>query len=213
MLAARTILASLMWACLCGSGIAQPAVDLALAAPSHKQVLADFLMDYMQVRYPLAPYEGCVLYISVKQQRMYYVVDQEMMAEYVISTSKNGLGCARNSERTPEGLHRIVQKIGAGVPAYGIFRWRHFTGAIADSNVERDDLITSRILWLDGMEPGVNEGGAKDSMERGIYIHGTADEASLGRPSSHGCIRMRNSDVIQLFDHVTLGTLVVILDN
>ena len=155
MLAARTILASLMWACLCGSGIAQPAVDLALAAPSHKQVLADFLMDYMQVRYPLAPYEGCVLYISVKQQRMYYVVDQEMMAEYVISTSKNGLGTMRNSERTPEGLHRIVQKIGAGVPPYGIFRWRHYTGAIADSKVERDDLITSRILWLDGMEPGV----------------------------------------------------------
>jgi lipoprotein-anchoring transpeptidase ErfK/SrfK len=213
MRAARYVLASLAWACLCGSNIAQPAVDLALAAPSHKQVLADFLMEYMRARYPVVPSEGCVLYVSVKQQRMYYVVDQEMMAEYVISTSKNGLGGMRNSERTPEGLHRIVQKIGAGVPPYGIFRWRHFTGAVADSNAERDDLITSRILRLDGLEPGVNEGGAKDSMERGIYIHGTADEASLGRPSSHGCIRMRNSDVIRLFDRVPLGTLVVILDN
>ncbi len=196
-----------------GNGARAQADDLASATPPRKQVLADFLIEWMEARYPGAPSEGCVLYVSVKSQRMYYVRDKELEAEYVISTARNGLGEQANSNRTPQGLHRVVSKIGEGVPAFGIFESRNFTGAIARPDSTRDDLITSRILWLDGLEPGVNKGKGKDSMLRGIYIHGTADEATLGTPSSHGCIRMRNSDIIRLFDQVPLGTLVVILDN
>lgn len=188
-------------------------VDLAMASPSRKQPLADFLIEWMRSRYPGAPVEQDVLYVSVHSQRLYVVVGGEMKAEYVISTSRNGLGTRANSYRTPEGLHRIVRKIGADVPPYGIFENRRFTGAIAGGTADGSDLITSRILWLDGLEPGVNEGGEVDSMQRGIYIHGTGDEPSLGTPSSHGCIRMRNSDVIALFNAVPVGALVVILDN
>lgn len=189
------------------------ALAMAAAAPTHKQVLADFLIEWMQARYPAAHPERRVLYVSVKSQRMYLVVGGAMRSEFTISTARNGLGAARNSNRTPEGLHRVVRKFGDAVPAFGIFRDRKFTGAIASATDGQDDLITSRILWLDGLEPGVNEGGNVDSMERGIYIHGTADEASLGTPSSHGCIRMRNRDVITLYHEVPVGTLVVILDN
>jgi hypothetical protein len=202
-----------VWFALISIAASAQADDLAMATPARKQVLADFLLEWMQVRYPAAPSEGYVLYVSVQSQRMYFVVEGELKAEYVISTARNGLGASRNSNRTPEGLHRVVRKFGEGVPPRGIFKARQFTGEVASGETANDDLITSRILWLDGMEPGVNEGGSVDSMERGIYIHGTADEASLGTPSSHGCIRMRNSDVIALYDRILLGTLVVILDN
>ena len=177
------------------------------------QGLADMLLEYMQARYPAAPSEGCLLYVAVRRQRMYYVVDGVMRNAYVISTSRNGLGGGQDSECTPEGLHRVSEKIGAAVPPFGILQGRQFTGAIAGPDGTDDDLITSRILWLDGMEPGVNKGGGVDSRGRGIYIHGTDDEASLGRPSSHGCIRMRHADIIALFDQVPIGTLVVVLDN
>lgn len=182
-------------------------------APPPKQVLADFLIEWMQARYPAAPSEGYVLYVSVQSQRMYLVVEGRLWEEYPVSTARNGLGETWNSGRTPRGLHRVAAKYGEGVPAFGIFKQRRFTGAFASSQTTGEDLITSRILWLDGMEPGVNQGGNVDSMERGIYIHGTPDETSLGTPGSRGCIRMRNSHVIELFQRVPTGTLVVILDN
>lgn len=187
--------------------------EVSSSAGRPKQLLADFLIEWMEARYPAAPSEGCVLYISVESQRMYFVRDKLMEAEYVISTARNGLGERANSYRTPQGLHRVVAKFGEGVPPFGIFKARQFTGEIATSNDTDSDLITSRILWLDGLEPGINEGSGQDSMTRSIYIHGTNDEASLGTPSSHGCIRMRNSDIIHLFNRVPIGTLVIILDN
>ncbi len=203
-----------LFAHLVAAGLIQAqSTDLAMVQPPRKQVLADFLVEWMEARYPQAAVEGNVLYVSVKSQRMYHVVAGEMKSEFTISTARNGLGEARNSNRTPQGLHRISRKIGQGVPAFGIFKSRSFTGAVAQPGTSNEDLITSRILWLGGMEPGVNEGGTVDSMERGIYIHGTADEANLGTPGSHGCIRMYNADVIRLFDEVPVGTLVVILDN
>lgn len=201
------------WSILIAIAATAQADDLAMASPAHKQPLADLLIEWMQVHYRAAPSEGYVLYVSVKSQRMYFVVEGVMKAEYVISTARNGLGAQMSSNRTPEGLHRVVRKFGEGVPPFGIFKGRQYTGEVATDSTGKDDLITSRILWLDGMEPGLNEGGSVDSMQRGIYIHGTADEASLGTPSSHGCIRMLNSDVIALFDRVLIGTLVVILDN
>jgi hypothetical protein len=94
-----------------------------------------------------------------------------------------------------------------------VFCDRVFGGERATGSAPNADLITTRILWLDGMEPLVNKDGDVDSRTRGIYIHGTPDEISLGHPSSHGCIRMSDADVIALFDHVSVGAPVVILDN
>lgn len=191
---------------------AQSGEDLAADAP-RKQGLADMLMEYLEARYPAAPREGYVLYVSVRSQHLYCVVEGRMWGEYTISTARNGLGFRKNSDRTPTGLHRVVQKIGSAVPPRGILQGRSYTGAIAPPDTLGGDIITSRILWLGGLEPGVNQGGEVDSQDRAIYIHGTADEASLGRPSSHGCIRMANADIVRLFDQVPVGTLVVILDN
>ncbi len=179
-----------------------------------KQALADFLLEYLEVRYQGLDIDGDVLYVSVRSQRMYHVRARQMRKEYVISTSAKGLGGEQDSYCTPTGLHYVRERFGAGLPPWSILKDREPTGEIADSTaVETRDVITSRILWLSGMESGLNEGGNVDSFYRWIYIHGTADERSLGTPSSHGCVRMRNSDVIALFDQVPVGALVVIYDN
>lgn len=181
--------------------------------PHPQQGLADMLLEYLAVKYPTEDIAGDILYVSVARQRMYHIRGGHMLKEYVISTSARGLGAQRDSEMTPEGAHHVVQRIGQGVPPGGVFRERVFAGENAPPFGAADDLITARILWLDGLEPGVNLGGSVDSRTRGIYIHGTPNEASLGRPSSHGCIRMCDADVIALFDQVAMGTLVVILNN
>lgn len=192
-------------------------IPLRLAAQTdsltHKQGLADMLLEYMAMQYPAEDLDGDVLYVSVHRQTLFHLRAGRIIAQYVISTSAMGLGAERGSGRTPEGLHHIAQRIGQGVPPGGVFRDRVFAGERASGSVSEGDLITARILWLDGMEPEVNNGGSVDSRTRGIYIHGTPDEASLGRPSSHGCIRMSDADVIALFDQVPVGAPVVILDN
>lgn len=190
------------------------AVDSSATPASRKQVLAEFLLEYMEVRYPGVDLDREILYVSVRSQRLYHIHEQQLIGEYVISTSAKGLGEVKDSERTPTGLHQVQERIGEGLPAFSILEERKFTGELAVRCSERStDRITSRILWLNGLEDGANRGGKVDSHERHIYIHGTADECSLGRPSSHGCIRMNNSDVIELFDKVPTGTLVVIYDN
>lgn len=191
---------------------AKAQVDTATAGP--RQGLVDMLLEYMTIRYPSLDLDGDVLYVSVRSQHLLHVRGRRLLADYVISTSSKGLGGLTDSFRTPTGLHYVRERIGAGLPAWSILRERVPTGQLADSTGNCDsDLVTSRILWLSGMESGLNEGGAVDSYSRWIYIHGTADERSLGSPSSHGCIRMRNRDVIELFDHVPVGALVVIYDN
>ena len=183
-------------------------------APSSKQALADFLLEYMEARYSGLEIDGDVLYVSVRSQRMYHVRGRMMRKEYVISTSAKGLGGEQDSYRTPTGLHYIRERFGDGLPPWSVLKDREPTGEIADSTaMESRDVITSRILWLSGMESGLNDGGNVDSHARWIYIHGTADERSLGTPSSHGCVRMRNSDVVELFGQVPVGALVVIYDN
>lgn len=183
-------------------------------APHPKQGIVELLMEYLEVRYPSAPIKGDLLYVSVHRQALFHVRHGVLLKEYPIATAKNGLGSRKDSYRTPTGLHRITAKIGDGVPLYGIFKDRKFTGAIADTASGSEmDVITTRILWLDGLEQGHNRGGDQDSRRRYIYIHGTADEASIGKPSSMGCIRMRNHDVLELFDLVAVGVPVVILDN
>ncbi|MCB0764999.1 MAG: L,D-transpeptidase [Flavobacteriales bacterium] len=180
-----------------------------------KQGLIDLLMEYMEVRYPEWKDNGDLLYVSLARQRMFLVKDRRLEQDYPVATSSNGPGMQRDTFRTPTGLHRIQEKIGGEVPPLGILRDREFTGQLADpdfAGVDKD-WITSRILWLDGLEPNVNRGGDLDSHDRFIYIHGTANERSIGTPSSRGCVRMRNSDVIDLYDRVQEGMLVVILDN
>lgn len=180
-----------------------------------KQGVADLLLEYLDVRYPKQDLGGTILYISVAHQRMYHVYNGRLVTDYPVATSSAGLGSQRDSFRTPAGLHRVTEKYGDDVPPLGILVDRRFTGELADpdfAGVDKD-WITSRVLWLDGLEPGVNRGGDRDSHDRYIYIHGTANERSIGTPSSKGCVRMRNSDVIALYDQVPVGALVVILDN
>jgi L,D-transpeptidase YbiS len=122
------------------------------------------------------------------------------------STSRFGIGQTQGSNCTPLGLHRIVEKIGGGWPAGTVFQGRRPIGytwkGIPDAK------ITTRILWLEGLEPGVNRGGNVDSHARYIYIHGTADQASIGRPASCGCIHLADADLIPLFEWLPAGTLV-----
>ncbi|MFN9326599.1 MAG: L,D-transpeptidase family protein [Flavobacteriales bacterium] len=186
----------------------------ALNAPPG-QGLIDLLLEYMEARYPAQDLSPDLLYVSVQHQTMYHVRDRKLVGTYDVATASRGPGCERDSYCTPTGLHRICSKHGDDVPELGILRDREFTGTFADpdfAGVDKD-WITSRVLWREGREEGVNRGGAVDSRERMIYIHGTANERSVGTPSSMGCIRMRNDDIISLYDLVPVGTLVVILDN
>lgn len=133
---------------------------------------------------------------------------------YLISTGKNGLGELKNSECTPRGLHRIHSRIGLEAALNSVFVARQWTGEIYSQELAAQfpgrDWILTRILQLDGLEEGRNKGGDVDSLQRCIYIHGTPDTTELGKPGSRGCIRMRNSDLIELVDWVAINTRVCI---
>lgn len=141
---------------------------------------------------------------------------ERKLCVYPVSTALNGAGEADGSYCTPRGQHRIAQKIGAGAPLFAVFKARVPTGAIWTPEIEAQspgsDWILSRILWLEGMEPGKNQGGTVDSHARYIYIHGTNEESKMGTAVSHGCIRMRNADVVDLFERVSVGTVVEIAE-
>ena len=157
-----------------------------------------------------------LIYVSIKNQKLYHISDNTINDEYTISSAKKGIGNIRNSDKTPIGLHYIKEKYGQKTPINGRMIARKFEGLIAtiyqDTSSSKTDDITSRILWLAGLEEGINKGGNVDSYQRYIYIHGTSEEGKLGTPASHGCIRMSNLDVINLFDKVKEGTKVLILD-
>ena len=136
--------------------------------------------------------------------------------EAQVSTAARGAGEEKDSFRTPRGAHVVRARIGAGAPLNTVFVGRRPTGEIYTPALGRThpgrDWILTRILWLSGLEPGRNRLGDVDTMQRYIYIHGTPDEVTLGVPGSHGCIRMRNRDVVELFDRVPAGTEVRILE-
>jgi len=132
------------------------------------------------------------------------------IADYPISTSAVGIGGEENSMRTPPGWHRIQARIGEGAPSGAVFESREPTGARWRGEPLEDDLILTRILRLEGLEEGLNLGPGHDSFERYIYIHGTNHEEALGQPASHGCIRMANADVIDLFARVQIGDPVLV---
>lgn len=156
-----------------------------------------------------------VLVVDATAQTLILVENGQAVNEWVISTATNGLGSIKGSQQTPLGVHRVAKKFGDGAPLGTIFKARQNTGRVAEILIGADerstgDNVTTRILWLDGLESGLNKGGNVDSYERYIYIHGTDEEGRLGSPASHGCIRMRNADVIDLFNRVDEDTLVVI---
>lgn len=152
--------------------------------------------------------------VVIATQRLELREGGALRSSWPVSTSHAGSGEREGSERTPRGRHEVRAKIGDGAPLGAVFVGRRATGEIWTPALGRSwpdrDWILTRILWLRGLEPGVNRGGDVDSMRRTIYIHGTPDEASLGRPASHGCVRMRNDDVVDLFDAVEVGTVVEI---
>lgn len=157
-----------------------------------------------------------ILVVSLEEQCMYVLKGDSVYKEYHISGAALGAGNNSGSNQTPLGLHRIKERYGEEVPLGGILKSRQFTGEVAtiytDSVDVEEDHVTTRIMWLEGMEPGINKGGNVDSYNRYIYIHGTPEEGLIGQPASHGCIRMYNKEVVELFEASSVGDLVLILN-
>ncbi len=152
--------------------------------------------------------------ISIARQTLTLARDGKALRSWPVSTSRYGAGCQSGSNKTPTGAHRIVSKIGRNVPMGGVLCKRHYTGKIAAifqrPRAGRVDQITTRILRLEGLEEGINRGGDVDTFRRCVYIHGTPEEWLIGTPVSHGCIRMRNRDVVELFELARRGMRVSI---
>ena len=156
--------------------------------------------------------------ISVAAQTLQLLDDAgQLLRQYTISSAAKGVGEQMGSYQTPRGRHRIRARIGDGLPLGAVLRGRRPTGEICTPELlaaqpDRDWILT-RILWLCGEEPGKNRGGQVDTMRRYVYIHGTPDNVVLGVPGSHGCIRMRNTDMVDLFNRVPVGTPVIISES
>jgi hypothetical protein len=153
--------------------------------------------------------------ISIAEQKLHlYRDDNVWVKSFVISTAEKGIGQHKGSFCTPLGQHIVRAKIGQGAPLNAQFAARRLTGKIwhpsMSANNSQEDWILTRILWLSGLEIGFNRLGNQDTMQRFIYIHGTNDLARLGKPVSHGCIRMDNQDIIDLFDQINAGDHVLI---
>ena len=145
--------------------------------------------------------------MNISRQTAQIFEDGNFIRELPCSTSRFGIGETNGSYRTPRGLHRVAEKIGGGEPAGTIFKDRKIIGHVAQLGVKAGG-ITTRILWLDGLDPGFNSGGNRDTHVREIYIHGTGDQASLGKPASMGCIHFADPDLVALYDLLPSGTLV-----
>jgi hypothetical protein len=157
-----------------------------------------------------------VVLVKIGTSTLQFRRNGTVVKSYVISTSKRPPSNVAHSLGTPRGLHEIAERIGAGQPSGVVFKSRvpmgqHFS-EIPDSEGQSASLITSRILWLRGLEPGINLGGDVDTHDRYIYIHGTQHEGRIGEPLSGGCVLMTNADVIELFEEVRNGDLVWIGD-
>ncbi len=143
--------------------------------------------------------------ISVAEQRLRLLDGDNLMAEYAVSTGSRGLGTEEGSFKTPTGRFEICEKIGEGAEPGTIFKGRKPIGSWKPGDAMEGDLVLSRILWLDGTEPG-----NANTRDRYIYIHGTNQEDLIGQPASEGCIRMKNADVLDLFDRIPPRTPVSI---
>ena len=154
--------------------------------------------------------EHCIV-VSIDQQKLWFFAG-EAAREYVVSTARAGVGCVADSLRTPLGLHRVAEKIGDAAPKGMVFKARVPTGRIwTEGPAPEDNLITTRILWLEGLEPGKNAGHDAagrlvDTKARFVYLHGTNQASRLGTPNSHGCVLLSDDDILDLFDRAPVGT-------
>ncbi len=154
-----------------------------------------------------------LLLVSIERQTLELHEDGQLARKFAISTSKNPPSCLENSFGTPTGLHRIAAKIGGEAPLGAVLKGRVDTGTRyweLPAQEQEPNLVTTRILWLEGLEPGHNQGGNRDSHRRYIYIHGTNHEDKIGTPASGGCVQLRNEEMIELFDAVESGDQVFI---
>lgn len=153
-----------------------------------------------------------LIIVDIESQRLFLIKNRKIATNYSISSSRYGEGARKLSYKTPLGFHKVYDKSGANAKIGMIFEWGKPTGRISpiytDMTDREVDPVLTRVMVLDGLEPGVNKGGDVDSRARGIYIHGTHEEGLIGRKASHGCIRMRNAEVIALFSIVPVGTIV-----
>lgn len=186
------------------------------AANTSPDPLVSFLKEYLKIKYTGVPFSKFI-YVAAKRQRLYLIDGDSIVKSYRISTAENGIGNLSGSYQTPEGLHKVAEKVGDGLPLNTVIKSKIPTNqkvvplekAIKDDT----DYITTRVIHLRGLEDGVNAGENKDSYSRGIFIHGTQEEGLLGTAASKGCIRMSNKDIIDLFNSVEVGTFVIILNN
>ena len=158
--------------------------------------------------------EDC-LCVSVGEQKLWHFRRGKIRSAHAVSTSRAPASCVPDSLGTPTGLHRVAERIGGGAPAGTVFKGRQplgFAWQDAPEALRGENLITSRILWLDGLEEGKNRGAGCDTHARYIYIHGTNQEGRIGTRNSHGCILLGNADMVALFDAVPPDTLVWIAD-
>ncbi|MGH8508682.1 MAG: L,D-transpeptidase family protein [Gammaproteobacteria bacterium] len=155
--------------------------------------------------------------IRLRHQELRLLAGRDIVRRYSVSTAKNGPGEMENSECTPRGWHAICEKVGAGCAIGTVFVARQAECEVYvpefRARYPGKDWILTRILWLTGLQPAFNQGGSVDTRKRFIYIHGAPDDVAMGTPGSRGCIRMRNADVIDLFDRVEVGTRVLIRDD
>jgi hypothetical protein len=157
-----------------------------------------------------------ILAVRISTATMQFFAKGVLVKSYGVSTSKRPPSNLKDSLGTPRGLHEIAERIGAGQPPGMVFKSRVPTGRHYHEMLEREpektDLITGRILWLRGLEPGVNRGGNVDTYERYVYVHGTNHEDRIGEPLSSGCVLMRNVEILELYEQVRAGDLVWIAD-
>jgi len=181
----------------------------------YEEIWADIKesVEKLKANFNLQQNEFAII-IDPSKQKLYLIKGEEILKSYSVSTGKAGIGSEYGSRKTPIGTHRIKEKFGDGAKPGTIFKARGNTGQVADIHTDKidikEDYVTTRIMWLNGQENKINKGGNVDSHNRYIYIHGTPEEGLIGEPASHGCIRMKNNDVIELFDFVPLGTLIEI---
>ena len=176
------------------------------SVPVNKNMNKKNILNNIYAIDPLYKDLPVLLFVDIETQTLSHIEKGTFLKLYKISSSYYGTGSKLNSLKTPLGRHEIYKKIGSNLPINAILKGRVWNGAIADI-IEKPidtefDHVTSRILWLDGLELGKNKGRGIDSRNRYIYIHGTAEEGLIGTPASDGCIRMYNKDVVELFDLV-----------
>ncbi len=181
-----------------------PAGDTEVLALAHRALT--------RARAPVRDLPARLLMVEIEHQRVHLLEHGAVTFSAVVSTSAKGVGSEEGSNRTPIGWHRIHARVGEGAAPGTVFKSREPTGEVWRGETREDELITTRILWLEGLEQGVNRGPGCDSLERYIYFHGTNHESRLGEPASSGCIRMSNADVVTLYARVRVGDLVAILD-